>query len=345
MRQIPTITKNLLIINVICFLAGLVLKTKGVDINELFGLHYIQAKDFSFTQFISYMFMHASWTHLFFNMFALWMFGGVIERTFGPKRYLIYYIVCGLGAALCQELSQFVQIYTMIADQGATLQDMLNLGDSDRQVLNAFTTVGASGCIYGILLAFGMSYPEERMFIFPIPFPIKAKYFVIGYAAIELLMALSQRGDGVAHIAHLGGMLFGYIMIRMWRNNTSSSFFGGSSFFGNSRSSYNHNSRSSYNHRNSYDNNHWDGYEIKDTPTILSRIRKFLGLDKVNEKVKHQQDREAARNTTSKHQADYNYNAGKTQLEKEIDAILDKIRQSGYDSLTAEEKKKLFEQR
>ncbi len=317
MRQIPTITKNLLIINVICYLAYVVLGGRGIDLNDIFGLHYFQATDFRLYQALTYMFMHASFEHIFFNMFALWMFGGVIERTFGEKRFLIYYLVCGLGAALCQEVSQFVQVYLMVADQGGTLADVMRLDTADRMVLNTWTTVGASGCIYGVLLAFGMTYPEERMFIFPLPVPIKAKWFVIGYAAIEVALALMQRGDGVAHVAHLGGMLFGWLLLRSWRK-TKPGFNG------------------------------WDGYEVKDdSKTILGRIRSWLHLDRDNDK---DEDLNYGRqNTTSRHQQDWEYNARKNeekkQTEAEIDRILDKIRKSGYSSLTEEEKKKLFEQR
>ena len=311
MRQIPTITKNLLIINVICYLAYIVLGGKGIDLNDIFGLHYAQAQDFRFYQLMTYMFMHASFEHVFFNMFALWMFGGVIERTFGEKRYLLYYMVCGLGAALCQEVSQFFHVYFMIADQGATLSDMMNLPPLYRQALNALTTVGASGCIYGILLAFGMTYPEERMFIFPLPVPVKAKWFVTGYAVIEVVLALMQRGDGVAHIAHLGGMLFGYILIKMWRK-TKPGFNG------------------------------WDGYEVKDSSkTILGRIRQWLHLDKndnTDEDLKY-----GKQNTHADQKQDWQYNAEKKKREEEIDKILDKIRKSGYASLSEEEKKKLFD--
>ena len=322
MRQIPTITKNLLIINVICYLAYLVLGGRGINLNDIFGLHYFQATDFRLYQVVTYMFMHASLEHIFFNMFALWMFGSVIERTFGEKRFLIYYMVCGLGAALCQEISQFFQVYFMVADSGCTMADMFHLDEGSRQFLNALTTVGASGSIYGILLAFGMTYPEERMFIFPLPVPIKAKWFVIGYAAIEVGLALMQNGDGIAHMAHLGGMLFGFLLLRVWRR-TKPGFNG------------------------------WDGYEVKDdSKTILGRIRSWLHLDKNNDadddlKYGH-------RNTTSDRQKDWEYNARRNeekkkneeaqkQREAEIDKILDKIRRSGYSSLTEEEKKKLFD--
>ena len=311
MRTIPPITKNLLIINTICYLAYIVLSGRGVNLNGIFGLHYIQASEFYLYQLVSYMFMHASFMHLFFNMFALWMFGSVIERTFGQKKFLTFYLVCGLGAALCQELSQAAMVYSLIAGQGGTLTDLLHLSPLDRAALNGMTTVGASGCIYGVLLAFGMTFPEERMFIFPLPIPIKAKWFVCGYIAIELFMALSQQSDGVAHVAHLGGMLFGYLLIKAWRKRSSS--FNG-----------------------------WDGYEVKDeAQTILGRIRRWLHLDrKDNDDLNY-----GKRNTTAKNQQDKDYNARNKKQEDEIDKILDKIRRSGYQSLTEEEKRKLFDRK
>lgn len=322
MSQIPTITKNLLIINIICFLATVVVGGNNIDLNDVFGLHYWQATNFHLYQLVTYMFMHGSWTHLFFNMFALWMFGGIIERTFGQNRFILYYMICGLGAALCQEVSQTIQVYSMIAPQGATINDLFNLSTADRTVLNNLTTVGASGSIYGILLAFGMCYPEERMFVFPLPVPLKAKWFVMIYVVIELLSALSQRGDGVAHVAHLGGMLFGYIMIKMWR------------------SSY-----SDYNYHTNHYSNGWDGYEIKDNKGggILSKIRRWFHIDNPNDSLSDRKDRDESA-PENKHQADWNYNANKKKQETEIDKILDKIRRSGYSSLTDEEKKKLFDQ-
>lgn len=313
MRIIPPITKNLIIINCICYLASLALSGHGIDLNTAFGLHYFQASGFRLYQLLTYMFMHASFMHLFFNMFALWMFGGLIERTFGARRFLIYYLVCGLGAAFCQELSQLGQVYSMLATQGAAFTDLLHLSPADRFALNGMTTVGASGSVYGILLAFGLTYPEERMFVFPLPIPLKAKWFVCIYIAIELYMAMSQRGDGVAHVAHLGGMLFGYLLIRMWRRHSSS--FNG-----------------------------WDGYEIKDTSaTILGRIRRWLHLDRDTSTGRRRQD--SGQSSTAKHQQDYDYNARKKRQQDEIDVILDKISRSGYQSLTEEEKRKLFDRK
>ena len=324
MAQIPTITKNLLIINIICFLAATVMGG-NINFNEIFGLHYWQATNFHLYQLVTYMFMHGSWTHLFFNMFALWMFGGIIERTFGQNRFLLYYMICGLGAALCQEVSQTIYILTNLTSEGTTFTDLLHISTAERMLLNNLTTVGASGSIYGILLAFGMCYPEERMFVFPLPVPLKAKWFVMIYVVIELLSALSQRGDGVAHVAHLGGMLFGYIMIKMWRN-----------------------SYSDYNYHTNHYSNGWDGYEIKDEKGggILSKIRRWFHIDdpNVNGNVNVNGNNNKNSQAESKHQADWNYNANKKKQETEIDKILDKIRRSGYASLTEEEKKKLFDQ-
>ena len=177
MRNIPVITKNLLIINVLMFLATYVFQRTGVDLNELLGLHFLMASNFRIYQFVTYMFMHGGMAHLFFNMFALWMFGCVVENVWGPKKFLFYYILCGIGAGLVQELAQFVNYYLI---EGLGAYEYVNLNGVSISVdsfLNQLTTVGASGAIYGILLAFGMLFPEERLFIFPLPVPIKAKWF------------------------------------------------------------------------------------------------------------------------------------------------------------------------
>ena len=208
----PPITKNLLIINILMFLASLVLVRYGIDLNALLGLHFFMASDFRLHQILTYLFMHGSFEHLFFNMFALWMFGRIMEQVMGQKRFLTYYLVCGIGAGLVQELAQYIHFLTIAPDLPAVSHEQL------AQALNGWNTVGASGAVYGILLAFGMTFPEERMFIIPIPFPIKAKYFVVGYAVIELLSALLRSNDQVAHTAHLGGMLFGLLLLLHWRH-------------------------------------------------------------------------------------------------------------------------------
>lgn len=214
MNNLPTVTKNLLIINVLFFLGTLVAQRYGVDLENLLGLHFFLASDFKLYQFFTYMFMHAGFTHIFFNMFALWMFGRVLENVWGPKRFLTFYLVCGLGAGLTQEVVQYVEYllswshYTSVNTGTA----IISMG----AFLNEINTVGASGAVYGILLGFGMLFPNERLFIFPIPFPIKAKFFVVGYFMLELLLGFGG-SDGVAHFAHLGGMIFGLILILYWR--------------------------------------------------------------------------------------------------------------------------------
>ena len=156
MGNIPTITKTLLIINVLAFLATLVLQSgSGIDLNNIFGLHFFRASDFRVYQLVTYMFMHGGFTHLFFNMFALWMFGVVVEGVWGPRKFLFYYIACGIGAGMMQELAQFVEIYLQLNEQaplgvGEAFVVMGKIADQ----LNALTTVGASGAIYAILLAF-----------------------------------------------------------------------------------------------------------------------------------------------------------------------------------------------
>ena len=210
----PTVTKNLLIINVLCFLGAMVARRYGVDLNDMLGLHFFLVSDFNPAQLITYMFMHANFQHIFFNMFAVWMFGRTLEMVWGPKRFLFYYILCGIGAGLIQEGVQWVD-YVVNLSQYERVNTGISIISMD-EYLNLLTTVGASGAVYAILLAFGMLFPNSEMFIFPLPMPIKAKYFVIGYAVLELVLGITG-GDGIAHFAHLGGMLFGLILIIYWR--------------------------------------------------------------------------------------------------------------------------------
>lgn len=212
----PTVTKNLIIINVLLFAATFVAQSYGVDLAQYLGLHFFLADSFNPAQLFTYMFMHAGFGHIFFNMFAVWMFGRILEQVWGPRRFLFYYILCGIGAGLIQEVVQFIHYETVLSAYSAvtTRSGVIPMAE----YLNQMTTVGASGAVYAILLAFGMLFPNQQMFIFPLPFPIKAKYFVIGYAAIELYSGLANNaGDNVAHFAHLGGMIFGFILIMYWR--------------------------------------------------------------------------------------------------------------------------------
>ena len=218
MNNLPPKTKNLLIINVLCYFGIIVARRYGLDLDSVLGLHFFLASDFKLYQLFTYMFMHANLEHIFFNMFAVWMFGRTLEMVFGSKRFLTYYLVCGIGAGIVQEVIQYVFYATELVRY-----DSVNIGVEIvpmAEYLNMMTTVGASGAVYGILLAFGMLFPNSQMFVFPLPFPIKAKFFVIGYAVIELFLGLGQTGDGVAHFAHLGGMIFGFLLIMYWRKKS-----------------------------------------------------------------------------------------------------------------------------
>lgn len=217
MREIPVVTKNLLAINILMLFATVVAEKYGVELSDWLGLHLFLADNFKLWQLITYMFMHGGFTHIFFNMFALFMFGGLLERVWGSKRFLIYYMCAGIGAGLIQEVVQYVYYSTQLAGYTG-----VNLGSGFvipmAEYLNMWVTVGASGAVYGVMLAFAMMFPHERIFVFPIPVPIKAKYFVLIFGALELLSGLSpSMSDNVAHFAHLGGMLFGYILIVYWR--------------------------------------------------------------------------------------------------------------------------------
>ena len=311
MFRIPPITKNLLIINLLAFFATFVLQMRGVDLADIGGLHFFLASNFHLYQLVTYLFLHASFMHILSNMFGLWMFGCVIENVWGPKKFLFYYISCGIGAGLLQELAQFGSFYMTVAESvpGASLGTVFEYGHHYASALNAWTTIGASGAVYAVILAFGMTFPNERLFIIPFPFPIKAKWFVMGYVAIEFFSALGSSGDGVAHTAHLGGMLFGYLMIRYWNRHPDSGYdrSRGQQFFDNLRRNFEQRRQNQGDTgRGRYDNNHMH----------VERGSK---------------------------QDDMEYNARKKQNQEEIDAILDKIRKSGYDSLTKEEKKKLFD--
>ena len=212
---LPVVVKNLLIINFIMFLADIALARFGIDLNGALGLHFFMASDFQPYQLLTYMFMHGNFSHLFFNMFALWMFGNTLENIWGWKRFLIYYLLCGVGAGLIQEGVQYIEYVTSLSQY-----ETVNMGGGHivpmSQYLNYMTTVGASGAIYGLLVAFGMMFPNSMIYLYFFV-PIKAKWFVIGYAVIELLNGLGASGDQVAHFAHLGGMLVGLIIILIWK--------------------------------------------------------------------------------------------------------------------------------
>lgn len=279
---IPTITKHLLVINFICWLADVVLSSRGLYITDWFGLYYIDSENFHLWQFLTYMFMHGSFSHMFFNMFALFMFAIPLEQHWGGKRFLTYYLITGIGAGVIQEL-----VWWLIYGSNPV----------------PAVTIGASGAVFGILFAFGWLFPDTRLFVFPIPIPVRARKFVVIYAVIELIVGVTNvtgvRLDNVAHFAHLGGLIFGWLLILYWRRNDINFAATPSDF------------------------------RIKDW---WNRIKsKFVNRKKERNPYK-----------------DYHYqnpvsNDDTDKIAKQdMDKILDKLRQSGYDSLTEEEKSKLF---
>lgn len=286
--RIPPVVKTLLLLNLAAYILDLLVAVGPFRLHEVLGLYYVGSPLFRPFQVVTYMFMHGGLMHIFFNMFALWMFGRIMEQAWGGRRFAVYYLLCGVGAALVQE-----------AGQGLGLIPPYSM------------TIGASGAVYGILLAFGMTFPNERLFIIPIPFPIKAKWFVIIYAAIEVFESLGMQ-DGVAHMAHLGGMLFGLVLILYWRGKARrrprATFWAdsGGTRGGGFGGSYDRGGRRT-----------WWG----------ARKKEAAGG--------------AADFTT--HASDHAYNSRRREENEVIDHILDKIRRGGYASLTEEEKRQLFD--
>ena len=265
---LPPVVKNLLIINGLFYLATMAAgKAFNIDLTKMLGLHYIGASDFSPYQYITYMFMHSAtnFSHILFNMFALWMFGNTLENVWGSKRFLIYYMLTGIGAAIVytfwisfeimpvvnavdqflnnpsldsfalfrssdkfivanyeiqNSFNSFVDSYNrlIITDKTAALQAAVDfMSQYKESYMNAHTVVGASGAVYGILLAFGMMFPNQIIYLY-FAIPVKAKWVVLGFGLLELYSGFSNRpGDNVAHFAHLGGMLIGFIIITYWK--------------------------------------------------------------------------------------------------------------------------------
>lgn len=202
--QIPTVTKNLVAINILMFIATLVNENFMV---ANFAMFYPASPFFKPSQILTHMFMHGGFLHIFFNMYSLLMFGSILERSLGPKKYLIFYFVTGLGAVALHTGVEWLQARVFIAN---------GIAQAYQQLL-VTPTLGASGAIYGVLIGFAMLYPQARLtLIFP-PIPMTAKWLVIIFAAIELFSGINGIQDGVAHFAHLGGMLFGWLLIRWWR--------------------------------------------------------------------------------------------------------------------------------
>jgi membrane associated rhomboid family serine protease len=229
LRMTPVV-QNIIIANILMFIAFKVGGAFDINLNRILGLYFPKSDSFMPIQILSHMFMHANFMHIFFNMYALYIFGQALENVWGPKRFLIYYLVSGLGAALVYEsviAFEYHNLAKLISPEA--LQTVIKEGISGEyanvamqslQILLNMPVLGASGAVFGILLAFGVLFPNTQlMLLFP-PIPIKAKYFVLIYGAIELYLAFSQPGSTIAHTAHLGGMLFGYLLIVYWRKTT-----------------------------------------------------------------------------------------------------------------------------
>lgn len=321
----PPAVKNIIIINCLFYLASIALpKFAGIDLINLLGLHYFEAEAFNPIQLLTYMFLHdvSGIGHIFFNMFGLWMFGRGIEEALGTKRFLIFYFVTGLGAALVQEatwaisFNQMADAFTQYintkdtsllmpylpgleAGQYVSVDQALQL---KALLMNKAVTIGASGCIFGLLIAFAMLFPKAEIFLLFIPIPIKAPIFVAVYAVLELLMGVAGTGDGVAHYAHIGGMLFGFILLLIWRNDDS-----GTNFLQKM-------------------NDWFSGIGAKIKDAFSGRRMKFKKPQgKASDAEWNQYNREA-----------------KARKSARIDEILEKIKKSGYSALTDEEKRDLF---
>ena len=232
LANISPVVKKLLIINAVMFLLTVILERSGIDLGRILGLFYYQSSYFKPYQIVTHMFMHGGFMHIFFNMYALWMFGQILEKVWGGKRLFIYYMVTGFGAAILHTAVNYYQVQQVLAvipsdvaeqifngAQSVRINPEINASVEKLFALVSVPTVGASGAVFGLLLAFGMLFPNTELMLMFIPIPIKAKYFVIGYGAIELFSGIANRpGDNIAHFAHLGGMLFGFILMKIWQN-------------------------------------------------------------------------------------------------------------------------------
>lgn len=210
MNSRTPVVYNLLIANVVAYMATMLLNTN--DVYGLFALFPIGSPFFEVWQPVTYMFLHGGFSHIFFNMFALWMFGRGLEEEMGSRRFLIYYFVCGVGAALVQ--------------LGMAEVDIMNM-NTQYEVWNYMLTptVGASGAVFGLLLAFGMLHPNATIMLLIPPIPMKAKWFVVIYGVIELLLIIFQAQDGIAHFAHLGGMFWGWLLMLLWQRKDRNQYY------------------------------------------------------------------------------------------------------------------------
>jgi membrane associated rhomboid family serine protease len=237
-KRLPDVIKNLIIINGLFFLGTIVLRNFGIDLIEKLGLWLPGSSHFAPYQLVTHMFLHSisNVGHVFMNMFMLWMFGNMLENMWGAKRFLIFYMVTGLGAGILYTAVHYAEamhLQGQLMAAGMSQSDLMNLITTSRyssDILNsvsmdvirgyylAFNTpvIGASGAVYGILMAFGMLFPNMKIYIYFL-FPLKAKWMVLGLGAIEFFQGFHPDGSNIAHFAHLGGMLFGYLLIKYWQ--------------------------------------------------------------------------------------------------------------------------------
>jgi len=229
--NIPPVVKNLIIINILFFIATYAL-AQFVDLGQLFAAYYPASPLFRPWQPLTYMFMHGGFSHIFFNMFALFSFGPLLEYTLGSKRFFNYYFITGIGGYVLYTLVQALQVHAITGGFSIAnpqyQESFAVYGEKAGTLMGLYfgPMVGASGAIFGLLLAFGVLFPELEMMIMFIPVPVKAKYFVIGYIAIELFAGFGRfQGDTVAHFAHLGGALFGFILLKIWGVKRPNNFY------------------------------------------------------------------------------------------------------------------------
>ncbi|MBC7615096.1 MAG: rhomboid family intramembrane serine protease [Pedobacter sp.] len=222
MNNIPPVVKNLLIINVLFFAAKWLFEAQGIPITQYLAVFYFDSPFFKIWQPITYMFMHANMMHIFFNMFALYSFGGILEAHWGGKKFINFYLITGLGALALQWAVQAFEVYQITGSPVNDIATLEALGNQTIYSIYAGPMVGASGAIFGLLVAFAMLYPNMEMYIMFIPVPVKAKYIIPVYIVIELFLGVGKfSGDSVAHFAHLGGALIGFILVKLWRNNNT----------------------------------------------------------------------------------------------------------------------------
>ncbi len=221
-QVLPTIIKNLIIINGLVWLAQITIPDQVFPMEDHLALHYYKSVFYKPWQLFTYMFMHSpgNFFHILFNMFALWMFGGTLENLWGPKRFLLFYVLCGLGAA-------FVHMLAMGYDM-SKLQDLYDQGSISPETFYGnmnVPTLGASGAVMGIFAAFAYTFPNAQLFILPIPFPIKAKWALLGLVVLDLFGGVSNQQSGVAHFAHIGGAVVGIILVMLWNKRNRQTFY------------------------------------------------------------------------------------------------------------------------